>query len=375
MVDLPGDLAGAIARAHKALNLCEGLTATDRRFAAAVLEHFNRTTGQCDPGASRLASLLGVRRQSIIESARRVHEAKLIERVSYGGKAHRNRYVPNWSRFDEIIAEWRRRFSEESANADSQQPAEAESAQGQESANADSGGMEESAGADSQQSAFPDSGEVKSPVSPIPRVRSSGQEPNKRTYAAAAGQQSANADSTPGELGDEHLLDALLRALGRTRSSMPPGMGDLAPVRQVLAEGRSLVDLLAHLAEVPPRRRLKAVTWQYFVPGWREAPRRVAAGRTPESAPRADEIAIRLGLAGEHLRRRLGDAVITSWFGQVTVEEVNDMSMTLAVPTRFLRDEIAARFHDDVLAACRVERPAIDRVNVVIGHRPTGAAA
>ena len=90
---------------------------------------------------------------------------------------------------------------------------------------------------------------------------------------------------------------------------------------------------------------------------------------------RADEIAIRLGLAGEHLRRRLGDAVITSWFGQVTVEEVNDMSMTLAVPTRFLRDEIAARFHDDVLAACRVERPAIDRVNVVIGHRPTGAAA
>jgi hypothetical protein len=35
--------------AHKAINLIDGLTGTDRRVGGAILAHYNLRTSQCDP--------------------------------------------------------------------------------------------------------------------------------------------------------------------------------------------------------------------------------------------------------------------------------------------------------------------------------------
>ncbi len=44
--------------AHKALNIMSGLTEATRRVAGAIIDHFNKQTGQCDPSIERLATLL-----------------------------------------------------------------------------------------------------------------------------------------------------------------------------------------------------------------------------------------------------------------------------------------------------------------------------
>ncbi len=80
--------------AHKAILISEGLTPTDKSVGGLIIAHFNEDTGQCDPGAARLAATLGIKRQTVFRSIHRL--APLIVRITYGGKSHRNRYVPNW---------------------------------------------------------------------------------------------------------------------------------------------------------------------------------------------------------------------------------------------------------------------------------------
>jgi hypothetical protein len=46
--------------AFKIICLSEDLSPTGRRVAAALIEHFNRRTGRCDPSHARIAALLGV---------------------------------------------------------------------------------------------------------------------------------------------------------------------------------------------------------------------------------------------------------------------------------------------------------------------------
>lgn len=98
----PGDILLAL----KAINLCPDLRNHDRSVAAAVLDHYNRQTGQCDPGFKRLAGLLGVCERTVMRSMDRIEAARLFRRIRHGGHLNRNSYEPNWACFREIEAAW-----------------------------------------------------------------------------------------------------------------------------------------------------------------------------------------------------------------------------------------------------------------------------
>jgi DNA-binding MarR family transcriptional regulator len=96
--------------ALKAISLAAGLKENDRRVAAALVEHFNRETSQCDPGLKRIGDLLGISTRTVIRSIQRLEVAGLVRKVRHGGHLNRNHYELVWSRFQEIEAEWRERF-------------------------------------------------------------------------------------------------------------------------------------------------------------------------------------------------------------------------------------------------------------------------
>jgi predicted transcriptional regulator len=97
--------------ALKAVSLALGLKENDRRVAATLIEHFNRETGQCDPGLKRIADLLGISTRTVIRSIQRLEAAGLFRKIRHGGHLNRNQYEPVWSRFQQIEAEWRARFA------------------------------------------------------------------------------------------------------------------------------------------------------------------------------------------------------------------------------------------------------------------------
>ena len=112
---LPRPLDTTIA--HKMINLMPELTGTDKRIAAAIIEHFNRKSGQCDPGLGRIAWLVGASRRTAIRSVSRIVETGILRMVRHGGHSQRNSYEPVWSRFREIEAAWKMRFRAKSRRA------------------------------------------------------------------------------------------------------------------------------------------------------------------------------------------------------------------------------------------------------------------
>lgn len=95
---------GDILIALKAINLTQGIGNRDRRVAAALLDHFNRKTGQCDPSIKRLSGLLGISERTVFRSLQRIEADRLFKRARHGGHINRNSYEPNWPRFREIGA-------------------------------------------------------------------------------------------------------------------------------------------------------------------------------------------------------------------------------------------------------------------------------
>lgn len=92
--------------AHKALNIAAGLSEATRRVAGAIIDHFNKKTGQCDPSIARIADLLAMSRESVLRATRQLHEDGWIERVAHGGNSHRTAYLPNWEKFNALVATW-----------------------------------------------------------------------------------------------------------------------------------------------------------------------------------------------------------------------------------------------------------------------------
>jgi predicted transcriptional regulator len=97
--------------ALKTISLASGLKENDRRVAAALVEHFNRETSQCDPGLKRIADLLGISTRTVIRSIQRLEVVGLVRKVRHGGHLNRNHYQLVWSRFQEIEAAWRVKFA------------------------------------------------------------------------------------------------------------------------------------------------------------------------------------------------------------------------------------------------------------------------
>ncbi|WP_291855411.1 helix-turn-helix domain-containing protein [Bradyrhizobium sp.] len=97
--------------AHKAISLCEDLSASEMRVAAAIVDHFNRDTGQCDPSLESIARLIGVSRRTVIRAVSALEKKGYICRRRHGGNFHRNQYEPDWNRFQAMEARWRARRS------------------------------------------------------------------------------------------------------------------------------------------------------------------------------------------------------------------------------------------------------------------------
>ena len=89
-----------------------------------------------------------------------------------------------------------------------------------------------------------------------------------------------------------------------------------------------------------------------------------------ENSERAEKIA---ALAELHqrvpriramLKTRLGEDVFSSWFGSLEFDSVDDASVRVSVPVKFLRNWIQAHYVEDLLACCRAEFPTIERVDI-----------
>lgn len=98
--------------AHKVINLAAELSGAEKRVAGALIDHFNRRTGQCDPSLNTLADLVGMSRRTVMRAVARLERSGLFRKVRHGGKFHRNKYEPIWSSFREAEDRWnsRRKF-------------------------------------------------------------------------------------------------------------------------------------------------------------------------------------------------------------------------------------------------------------------------
>lgn len=92
--------------AFKAICLAPTLSGLDKRAAAAILDHFNHRTGQCDPSLDTIAELLGVHRRSVIRSVEKLVACLLFLKTRHGGNFHRNFYEPSWSQFRKLETAW-----------------------------------------------------------------------------------------------------------------------------------------------------------------------------------------------------------------------------------------------------------------------------
>jgi len=97
---------------YKALALAPGLSGRACHVGAALLDHFNRKSGQCDPSQERLAVLLDMDKATVKRALAELCDddgrdtGKLFARLPHRGKSHRTAYVPRWSRFDDILSRW-----------------------------------------------------------------------------------------------------------------------------------------------------------------------------------------------------------------------------------------------------------------------------
>lgn len=110
---------------HIALHIVPGYSAGARRVGAALLEHFNKTTGQCDPSVMRLATMLVLSRRKVLDATAELcaGDQPLFSKLSHGGHSHRAAYMPAWDRFFAIVDDWDMRMKGGSAPAKVQKTA------------------------------------------------------------------------------------------------------------------------------------------------------------------------------------------------------------------------------------------------------------
>ena len=66
------------------------------------------------------------------------------------------------------------------------------------------------------------------------------------------------------------------------------------------------------------------------------------------------------------LRTSVGEDVYTSWFARMDLEAVQDESVHLSVPTRFLKSWIQAHYADRVLTCWQAEMPEVHRIDLTV---------
>ena len=104
--------------AIKAISIVPGLTDSDRQIGIALIEHFNRDTGRCDPSLDRLSEVTGFCTRTAIRSLKRLTAAGLFQIDRHGGYSNRNSYEPIWHRFAAIRNTWQAKFKAKSLSRD-----------------------------------------------------------------------------------------------------------------------------------------------------------------------------------------------------------------------------------------------------------------
>src|SRR5713101_250812 len=66
------------------------------------------------------------------------------------------------------------------------------------------------------------------------------------------------------------------------------------------------------------------------------------------------------------LRTSVGEDVYTSWFARMDLEGVQDESVRLSVPTRFLKSWIQAHYAERVLSCWQAELPEVHRIDLTV---------
>jgi chromosomal replication initiator protein len=73
------------------------------------------------------------------------------------------------------------------------------------------------------------------------------------------------------------------------------------------------------------------------------------------------------------LRSSVGEDVYTSWFARMDLEGVQDESVRLSVPTRFLKSWIQAHYAERVLSCWQAEMPEVHRIDLTVRSAMRGA--
>src|ERR1700743_1273817 len=66
------------------------------------------------------------------------------------------------------------------------------------------------------------------------------------------------------------------------------------------------------------------------------------------------------------LRTSVGEDVYTSWFARMDLESVQEESVRLSVPTRFLKSWIQAHYAERVLSCWQAEMPGVHRIDLTV---------
>ena len=66
------------------------------------------------------------------------------------------------------------------------------------------------------------------------------------------------------------------------------------------------------------------------------------------------------------LRSSVGEDVYSSWFARMDLESVQDESVRLSVPTRFLKSWIQAHYAERVLSCWQAEMPEVHRIDLTV---------
>jgi hypothetical protein len=107
--------------AMKAIGLSEHLNGSDKRVALAILDHFNRRSGRCDPSRETLGKLLNIAPRTVSRSLLKLAKTRLFKVSRHGGHFNCNSYQPNWRLYRELEEVWKKRRVACSRNPRNQQ--------------------------------------------------------------------------------------------------------------------------------------------------------------------------------------------------------------------------------------------------------------
>lgn len=99
--ELPGRTGKTMA--YYALCMDKKLSSAAKAVGACLVDHFNRRTGQCDPGVNRIADKTELHRASVFRALKELEKYGYVVRDQYGGNSHRNSYQIVWGRMCNVV--------------------------------------------------------------------------------------------------------------------------------------------------------------------------------------------------------------------------------------------------------------------------------